>query len=276
MSRTPWFATAATIPIAWLGLTGCKDKPSGPATYAYTLSSGRGLELGGRAVTVDGVGYTTDPSGRLELPRAVRLSDPRTKLAVTMETSCGELPIPFAASGLTRTDEDAARAIPKPALVSLEATDDRVKLARLYLDNSQLGTAAAIRVGKATFEVKPASTLATKVVFGPCEDGRQVRVEDRALGVVPSMPASHAALISTTKEACYLSATLSTRPGIQPDPSVFRVTKHITPIREVDYPFRDPQELVGTKVFEHGPAGENRTVLTAVTCVAAEAFMRRR
>lgn len=221
---------------------GCREKPA-PSSFNYSLSLGRDSEFPvddrGSPLVLNGkeIGLLTSHGGvSLALPGDQWLSDPGTRLAVRISTTCGPTDVPFSVS-LGRSAEERARK-EHPESTSFLVIEPAMKptMATIYVDNVDGKQEAAVTVGKLERREAAGARSTLTVPLGDCPEAREVRIGGEKVGELPPPRDSHAALIDVVGGHCYAMTVAD-----YDRPEVAGVIAH-----EAD----KPQMFSGTRVLE--------------------------
>jgi hypothetical protein len=248
-------------PLRWsllLVLAGCSSKPSGPRepeTYTYSLSMGPRYNANPN-IKIQINGKDAGTNSRFEVPRGVKLGDPATKLEAVYATTCGPMAFRLGPGSLN-PDEAAERKKAPTATIdwSVEAPDTMPDVTEVYVDN-QWGKPATIQIGTDSFSVGDMASKTVKVAFGPCASGRTVKIDDKIVGDVPPLEARWAALISTTKDMCYVQGTYGSSVSDE-ELSVFKQLGYVGKVPVTAYPLVEPPK---------GQVTQGATALISMPC----------
>ncbi len=255
-------------PLRWslLFVAACSNPsgPSEPETYTYSLAMGPQFNAN-PSIKIQINGKDAGTNSRLEVPRGVKLGDPATKLEAVFATTCGSMAFSLRPRSLN-PDEAAERKKDPTATISwsVEVPATMPDATEVYLDN-KWGKPATIQIGNDSFSVGDMASKTVKVAFGSCASGRTVKIDDKIVGEVPPLEARWAALISTTKDMCYVQGTEVYGSSIYEEkkPSVFKQLGYVGMVPVTEYPLVEPpKEIVGYE----GQVAQTATVLISMPC----------
>jgi hypothetical protein len=263
-------------------LAGCKQKPTGPATYQYKLSVGHLPGSSGFEVVLNGV--ATGTAANFTVRRDVHLADASNKLELVVPTTCGAERIPLKPSyGLDRAAEDKARATSVASVSWSVDVPAEIRELPLYLDNALGAAATTIRIGAHEEKVAAGEAVAKRITMGTCATARDLVIDGRAAGQVPTTSSNMGALlVGRDANQCYVSGWAMYTTGkaggvfdptrILPDVEVFRVEGHASIVPRVTYfPERAaPRE----KWVDKAAPDDTIKVMSPIACEIAAAFTK--
>jgi len=255
---------------------GCGKKETYPQSpFRYQLDA-RGLALGELEVRVNGTPLVRR-EGSFEVPANLLLADPKTRIEVTLTTSCGPTAVVLR-SVADVADEKARRSTATSFIWELVTAD--VSSATLYLDNRFGGKAATAKVGTSSFALKAAEARVEKVMVGSCDLGRRVEIDGTPAGELPAVTDREAVIVNAAGDQCYLLGTgwysqLDYKPGELPsDAQVFKPKGHVAKVRAVDY--FPASAMPEQKRVDHAGATESVAFLEPIACDLAVKLQTKR
>lgn len=198
-----------TLGLLTLALAGCHSKSKGPTEYQYAIRLAPDPALPEELeVEVEGVTAVVKrgQATSFTVARDHFLSDPRTRIVVKFDSTCGPVEVRGVVGTTAKSEEQFVRDFGHLGHTpSIEIHPETVPAGTtLYVDNFGGTSPHTITIGKLAKTIAAGKSLSTPITTGTCAESNDIRVDGEKIGTLFPAMNKTATLVDAQGGHCYV------------------------------------------------------------------------